>query len=88
MSNWFGNKRIRFKKNLGKGQEEANLYASKVTSEPGTPKSPGMPMAMKQETDPGGTNMEQFIFYCLFHLPFLSGNSIYIYFKILLFIQI
>ncbi len=31
MSNWFGNKRIRFKKNIGKGQEEANLYAAKVS---------------------------------------------------------
>lgn len=29
MSNWFGNKRIRYKKNIGKAQEEANLYAAK-----------------------------------------------------------
>ena len=29
MSNWFGNKRIRYKKNIGKFQEEANLYAAK-----------------------------------------------------------
>ncbi|XP_065562855.1 homeobox protein extradenticle-like [Artemia franciscana] len=27
--NWFGNKRIRYKKNMGKSQEEANLYAAK-----------------------------------------------------------
>ncbi|KAG7460293.1 hypothetical protein MATL_G00219860 [Megalops atlanticus] len=27
VSNWFGNKRIRYKKNIGKFQEEANLYA-------------------------------------------------------------
>ncbi|XP_037083357.1 homeobox protein extradenticle-like isoform X5 [Pollicipes pollicipes] len=27
--NWFGNKRIRYKKNIGKAQEEANLYAAK-----------------------------------------------------------
>lgn len=26
VSNWFGNKRIRFKKNIGKGQEEASMY--------------------------------------------------------------
>ncbi len=25
VSNWFGNKRIRYKKNIGKAQEEANL---------------------------------------------------------------
>ncbi|XP_019719318.1 pre-B-cell leukemia transcription factor 2 isoform X2 [Hippocampus comes] len=29
VSNWFGNKRIRYKKNIGKFQEEANLYAMK-----------------------------------------------------------
>ena len=29
VSNWFGNKRIRYKKNIGKFQEEANLYAAK-----------------------------------------------------------
>lgn len=32
MSNWFGNKRIRFKKNVGKGQEEANMYNAKLSS--------------------------------------------------------
>lgn len=26
---WFGNKRIRFKKNMDKGHEEASLYASR-----------------------------------------------------------
>ncbi|TRY74293.1 hypothetical protein DNTS_028725 [Danionella cerebrum] len=30
VSNWFGNKRIRYKKNIGKFQEEANLYAVKT----------------------------------------------------------
>ncbi|ESN95245.1 hypothetical protein HELRODRAFT_185992 [Helobdella robusta] len=30
VSNWFGNKRIRFKKNVGKGQEEANMYNAKM----------------------------------------------------------
>lgn len=29
VSNWFGNKRIRYKKNIGKAQEEVNLYAAK-----------------------------------------------------------
>ncbi|XP_018577521.1 homeobox protein extradenticle-like [Anoplophora glabripennis] len=27
--NWFGNKRIRYKKNIGKAREEANLYAAR-----------------------------------------------------------
>ncbi|XP_029599588.1 pre-B-cell leukemia transcription factor 3 [Salmo trutta] len=30
VSNWFGNKRIRYKRNIGKFQEEANLYAAKT----------------------------------------------------------
>ncbi|KFZ67841.1 Pre-B-cell leukemia transcription factor 1, partial [Podiceps cristatus] len=36
VSNWFGNKRIRYKKNIGKFQEEANIYAAKtaVTANP------------------------------------------------------
>ena len=29
VSNWFGNKRIRYKKNIAKAQEEANMYAAK-----------------------------------------------------------
>ena len=29
MSNWFGNKRIRYKKNICKAQEEANTFATK-----------------------------------------------------------
>ena len=32
VSNWFGNKRIRYKKNISKAQEEANLYAAKTAA--------------------------------------------------------
>jgi len=32
VSNWFGNKRIRYKKNINKAQEEANLYAAKTAA--------------------------------------------------------
>ncbi|NXO94861.1 PBX3 factor, partial [Certhia brachydactyla] len=38
VSNWFGNKRIRYKKNMGKFQEEANIYAARCHS-PSTPNS-------------------------------------------------
>ncbi|KAK7885878.1 hypothetical protein WMY93_025499 [Mugilogobius chulae] len=47
VSNWFGNKRIRYKKNIGKFQEEANLYAMKTAlgargeDSPHTPNSTG-----------------------------------------------
>ncbi|XP_033999851.1 pre-B-cell leukemia transcription factor 4 isoform X3 [Trematomus bernacchii] len=56
VSNWFGNKRIRYKKNIGKFQEEANLYAVKTAvdaanvsaqasqaNSPATPNSAGSP---------------------------------------------
>uniref|UniRef100_A0A8C4ND71 Pre-B-cell leukemia homeobox 1a n=1 Tax=Eptatretus burgeri TaxID=7764 RepID=A0A8C4ND71_EPTBU len=57
VSNWFGNKRIRYKKNIGKFQEEANLYAAKTAvsatnatvqhsspaNSPATPPSAGPP---------------------------------------------
>ncbi|CAB1333393.1 unnamed protein product [Coregonus sp. 'balchen'] len=46
--NWFGNKRIRYKKNIGKFQEEANIYAMKTAivatqneDSPHTPNSTG-----------------------------------------------
>ena len=32
MTNWFGNKRIRYKKNIGKVQEEASLYLAKTAA--------------------------------------------------------
>ncbi|XP_055014192.1 pre-B-cell leukemia transcription factor 1-like [Boleophthalmus pectinirostris] len=51
VSNWFGNKRIRYKKNIAKFQEEANMYAMKTAmdatshmsqaSSPATPNSGG-----------------------------------------------
>ena len=33
VSNWFGNKRIRYKRNQGKSQEEANMYAARAAME-------------------------------------------------------
>jgi len=30
VTNWFGNKRIRYKKNIGKVQEEASMYLAKT----------------------------------------------------------
>ena len=32
VNNWFGNKRIRYKKNITKAQEEANMYAAKAAA--------------------------------------------------------
>ncbi|GAV08690.1 hypothetical protein RvY_18347 [Ramazzottius varieornatus] len=41
VSNWFGNKRIRYKKNIGKTQEEANMYAARKAMQQA--KGPGVP---------------------------------------------
>lgn len=35
VANWFGNKRIRFKKNINKGQEEASVYSARLLHGPG-----------------------------------------------------
>ncbi|XP_059094095.1 pre-B-cell leukemia transcription factor 1-like isoform X1 [Tigriopus californicus] len=35
VNNWFGNKRIRYKKNIVKAQEEANMYAAKAAATSG-----------------------------------------------------
>lgn len=53
VANWFGNKRIRYKKNIAKFQEEANVYAMKTATSvsslssqansPATPNSGGYP---------------------------------------------
>ncbi|XP_076347698.1 pre-B-cell leukemia transcription factor 1-like isoform X3 [Tachypleus tridentatus] len=40
VSNWFGNKRIRYKKNINKAQEEANLYAAKKAVKRSSPYCP------------------------------------------------
>jgi len=46
VSNWFGNKRIRYKKNIVKAQEEANMYAAKAAAASITPGgSPGPMMS-------------------------------------------
>ncbi|XP_041958278.1 pre-B-cell leukemia transcription factor 3b isoform X4 [Alosa sapidissima] len=62
VSNWFGNKRIRYKKNIGKFQEEANLYAAKTAvnaahavaaavqnSQTNSPSTPNSGFQMKDE---------------------------------------
>ncbi|XP_061459878.1 pre-B-cell leukemia transcription factor 3 isoform X2 [Rhineura floridana] len=67
VSNWFGNKRIRYKKNIGKFQEEANLYAAKTavtaahavaaavqnnqTNSPTTPNSGQMPIKSERSVN-------------------------------------
>ncbi|KAA0705365.1 Pre-B-cell leukemia transcription factor 1 Homeobox protein PBX1 Homeobox protein PRL [Triplophysa tibetana] len=60
VSNWFGNKRIRYKKNIGKFQEEANLYAVKtavdaanVSAQASQANSPATPNSGFRKPDPG-----------------------------------
>eukprot|EP00090_Calanus_glacialis_P011880 TRINITY_DN2027_c0_g1_i1.p1 TRINITY_DN2027_c0_g1~~TRINITY_DN2027_c0_g1_i1.p1 ORF type:complete len:339 (-),score=64.79 TRINITY_DN2027_c0_g1_i1:295-1311(-) len=63
--NWFSNKRIRYKKNIGKAQEEANVYAARAAAEasrydssPSPLASPGSPWGGVQY--PGGANFSGF----------------------------
>ena len=49
VSNWFGNKRIRYKKNISKAQEEANLYAAKTAQA-----AANMPPGVPHPQDPSG----------------------------------
>ncbi|XP_054157965.1 homeobox protein extradenticle-like isoform X2 [Oppia nitens] len=59
VSNWFGNKRIRYKKNIGKAQEEANLYAAKKAAGSSpyglTPSSQGSGNIMSPPPPPGSS---------------------------------
>nr|XP_058919384.1 pre-B-cell leukemia transcription factor 4 [Kogia breviceps] len=41
VSNWFGNKRIRYKKSMGKFQEEATVYTGKVAEDTTDVRGPG-----------------------------------------------
>merc|ERR1712032_757629 len=41
INNWFGNKRIRYKKSITKAQEEANMYAAKAAAQGAGSDSPG-----------------------------------------------
>jgi len=53
VNNWFGNKRIRYKKNITKAQEEANMYAAKAAAAAGGD-SPGPIMSPGSEWGGGG----------------------------------
>ena len=53
MSNWFGNKRIRYKKNIVKAQEEANAFATKRAIEQSSVEGPGSPYPSPLHHHPG-----------------------------------
>jgi len=53
VNNWFGNKRIHYKKNITKAQEEANMYAAKAAAAAGGD-SPGPIMSPGSEWGGGG----------------------------------
>lgn len=56
INNWFGNKRIRYKKNITKAQEEANMYAAKAAAQGAGSDSPG-PMSPGAEWGGGHGQM-------------------------------
>ena len=55
VSNWFGNKRIRYKKNIGKAQEEANMYAAKKAASSAAYGVPGGSGAHTPKMSPAST---------------------------------
>ena len=54
INNWFGNKRIRYKKNITKAQEEANMYAAKAAAAGSASDSPGPIMSPQSNWGDGG----------------------------------
>ncbi|XP_022235897.1 homeobox protein extradenticle-like, partial [Limulus polyphemus] len=52
ISNWFGNKRIRYKKNISKAQEEANMYAAKKAAVGGSAAYSMVPSTQGQMISP------------------------------------
>uniref|UniRef100_A0A3Q3WZQ9 Pre-B-cell leukemia transcription factor 1 n=1 Tax=Mola mola TaxID=94237 RepID=A0A3Q3WZQ9_MOLML len=74
VSNWFGNKRIRYKKNIGKFQEEANLYAVKTAVD-----AANVSAQASQANSPATPNSGTACFIscthkpCHFHKQFLSS---------------
>ncbi|CAH8573922.1 unnamed protein product [Dicrocoelium dendriticum] len=55
VSNWFGNKRIRYKKNIVKAQEEANMYAAATAAAAAAAGSaPSVPGSNAADDHPGG----------------------------------
>jgi len=57
INNWFGNKRIRYKKNITKAQEEANMYAAKAAAQGAGNDSPGPIMSPGSEWSGGHGGM-------------------------------
>merc|ERR1711910_16859 len=55
VSNWFGNKRIRYKKNIVKAQEEANMYAAKAAQAAAAPSGGGSPWGGSPFPGSGGS---------------------------------
>lgn len=81
VSNWFGNKRIRYKKNIGKFQEEANIYAVKtaVSASQGGhsgANSPTTPTSAGRFTSSFWNNKGDLVYeYCLIELPLAEVNT-------------
>ncbi|KAJ8283567.1 hypothetical protein COCON_G00024170 [Conger conger] len=78
VSNWFGNKRIRYKKNIGKFQEEANLYAVKTAvdaasvsaqaSQASSPATPNSVLSMLSSGSVSGAGSDGSPWWCVVFL--------------------
>lgn len=75
VSNWFGNKRIRYKKNIGKFQEEANMYAAKTAVNATNVSSHGS--QANSPSTPNSAGKEQYQWFTLFkdRLQYMEGSE-------------
>ncbi|CAO2612646.1 Pre-B-cell leukemia transcription factor 4 [Lemmus lemmus] len=76
VSNWFGNKRIRYKKNTGKFQEEATLYTEKTSTATGA-RGPGGQTSCQSTPSPGSCGP----------FPLTSGGDMVLTLQTLAFLQ-
>ncbi|XP_037067776.1 pre-B-cell leukemia transcription factor 4 isoform X1 [Peromyscus leucopus] len=76
VSNWFGNKRIRYKKNTGKFQEEATMYTGK-TSTASMARGPGGQPSCQSTASPGSCGP----------FPLASGGDMVLTLRTLAFLQ-
>jgi len=65
IANWFGNKRIRYKKNITKAQEEANMYAAKAAATGSNASTPAHVPGYGMPSQQSGQKEEQGLFHGL-----------------------
>ncbi len=74
VSNWFGNKRIRYKKNIGKFQEEANMYAARTAVNAANASSHGSQANSPSTPNSAGETGSPWLCSAIRHVPPLCAS--------------